>query len=67
MAAPVVPTMLAIPVPSASIAVLTAASRAGCPDEDAARDGVERKQHHDEAQELAEQRMRQHRGGAAAP
>ena len=58
MAAPVVPTTLAMPVPNASIAVLTerrAAQRSR--HQDAARDHVERKEKHDEAQIFREHRV----------
>ena len=62
MAAPVVPTTLAIMVPNARIAVFDegrAAQIAG--DQNAASDHVEREQQHDEAQILRQHRM--HEGG----
>ena len=60
--------MLAMPVPNASSAVLTSGvPRRLAGHDDAARDRVEREQHHDEAQELAEQRMRQRLGGDRGP
>ena len=64
MAAPVVPTMLAISVPKARIAVLVerrAAQLAG--HQDAAGDDIEREQQHDEAEIFRQQRV--HERGSA--
>ncbi len=60
IAAPVVPTTLAITVPKARIAVLTSGvPRSDADHQDAARDHVEREQNGDEAEIIAKQRMDQ--------
>ena len=62
IAAPVVPTMLAMRVPNARIAGIDqrrAADVAG--DQDAAGDGVEREQQHDEAEIFGEHRVHEGR------
>ena len=58
IAAPVVPTMLAMAVPNARIAVLTSGVPRSVRYENSAGDHVEREQQDDEAHVLAHDRMR---------
>ena len=69
MAAPVVPTTLAMTVPSASSAVLVSGVPRKLPGhQDAARDRVEREQQHDEAEVFAEHGVHERRErGRARP